>query len=166
MQWSSGFTKDWKVAYLNTSCDKPYYLKKLWHYLNTPNANLKVKVKSHADETNNKKTGPGSVLTLQLNLIKTHLSWNHFYSWVFKIMLVRMDLIIPHATSCGGYNVFDPSVSQSVRQSCFSCQRNSSETAQQNFMKLCSYEGHIEEMRISIGNFDSFFFSELRPFLT
>ena len=29
--------------------------------------------------------------------------------------------IIPHATSCGGYNVFDPSVSQSVRQSCFSC---------------------------------------------
>ena len=34
-------------------------------------------------------------------------------------------LIIPHATSCGGYNVFDPSVSQSVshsvRQSCFSC---------------------------------------------
>ena len=33
------------------------------------------------------------------------------------------------------------SVSQSVRQSCFSCQRNS-ETAQQNFMKLYSYEGH------------------------
>ena len=27
-------------------------------------------------------------------------------------------------------------VSQSVRQSCFSCQRNSSETAQQNFVKL------------------------------
>ena len=25
--------------------------------------------------------------------------------------------IIPHATSCGGYNVFDPSVSQSVSQS-------------------------------------------------
>ena len=35
-----------------------------------------------------------------------------------------------------------PSVSQSVRQSCFSCQRNSSETAQQNFVKLSSYEGH------------------------
>ena len=53
---------------------------------------------------------------------------------------------IPRATSCGGYNVFDPSVSlsvsQSVCQSCFSCQRNSSETAQQNFVKLCSYEGH------------------------
>ena len=32
-----------------------------------------------------------------------------------------------------------PSVCQSVRQSCFSCQRNSSETAQQNFMKLCSF---------------------------
>ena len=26
-------------------------------------------------------------------------------------------VIIPHATSCGGYNVFDPSVSQSVSQS-------------------------------------------------
>ena len=35
-----------------------------------------------------------------------------------------------------------PSVRQSVRQSCFSCQRYSSETAQQNFVKLCSYEGH------------------------
>ena len=34
------------------------------------------------------------------------------------------------------------SVSQSYRQSCFSCQRNSSETTQQNFLKLCSYEGH------------------------
>ena len=33
---------------------------------------------------------------------------------------------IPHATSCGGYDVFDPSASQSVRES---CQRNSSETA-------------------------------------
>ena len=41
----------------------------------------------------------------------------------------RYILVIPHATSCGGYNVFDPSVSQSVsesvsqsvRQSCFSC---------------------------------------------
>ena len=36
-------------------------------------------------------------------------------------------IIIPHATSCGGYNVFDLSVSQSVRQSCFSCWGNSSE---------------------------------------
>ena len=26
-------------------------------------------------------------------------------------------IFIPHATSCGGYNVFDPSVSQSVSQS-------------------------------------------------
>ena len=37
------------------------------------------------------------------------------------------------------------SVSQSVSQSVspvFSCQRNSSETAQQNFLKLCSNEGH------------------------
>ena len=34
------------------------------------------------------------------------------------------------------------SVSPSVRQSCFSCQHNSSKTAQQNFMTLGSYEGH------------------------
>ena len=34
------------------------------------------------------------------------------------------------------------SVSQSLHQSCFFCKRNSSETAQQNFMKLCNYEGH------------------------
>ena len=78
-------------------------------------------------------------------------------------------IIIPHATSCGGYNVFDPSVSQSVsqsvRQSCFSCQPNSSETAQQNFVKLCSYEGHNVQMRISTGNFDSIFFLGVTPFL-
>ena len=30
----------------------------------------------------------------------------------------------------------------SVRQSCFSCQRNSSETAQENFLKRCNYKGH------------------------
>ena len=35
-----------------------------------------------------------------------------------------------------------PSGSQSVRQPCVSCQRNSCKTAQQNFVKLCSYEGH------------------------
>ena len=58
-----------------------------------------------------------------------------------------------------------PSVSQSVHQSCFSCQRNSSETAQQNFMKLCSYEGHNAKMHIYTGNFDSIFFLGVRPFL-
>ena len=104
-------------------------------------------------------------------------------------------VIIPHATSCAEYNVFDPSVSQSVspsvlfflsaflwnRSTKFSetcvdayihkkfwfsfflgilplfelrnlakmkdtietvCQRNSSKSAQQNFVKLCRYEGH------------------------
>ena len=35
------------------------------------------------------------------------------------------------------------------------CQRNSSETAQQNFLKLCSNEGHNVQMCISTGNFDS-----------
>ena len=34
-----------------------------------------------------------------------------------KVFQVKnQTLIIPHATSCGGYNVFDPSVSQSVSQ--------------------------------------------------
>ena len=75
-----------------------------------------------------------------------------------------LSFLYPHATSCGGYNVFYPSVSQSVCQSVsqfsFSCQRNSSETARQNFVKLCSYmyEGH--DVKI----FDSIFFPELRPF--
>ena len=58
-----------------------------------------------------------------------------------------------------------PSVSQSIRQSCFSCKRNSSETAQQNFVKLCSYEGHNVQMRISTGNFDSIFFLGVTLFL-
>ena len=46
------------------------------------------------------------------------------------------------------------SVSQSVRQSCFSCQRNSSEATKQNFVKLCSYEEHNVLMCISTGNSD------------
>ena len=79
-----------------------------------------------------------------------HNLFNVILKFLFKTLHVTclngIRFIIPHATSCGGYNVFDPSVSQSVRQSvrqsCFSCQRNSSETAQQNFLKLCSYEGH------------------------
>ena len=32
-------------------------------------------------------------------------------------LLTFSRFIIPHVTSCGGYNVFDPSVSQSVNQS-------------------------------------------------
>ena len=32
-------------------------------------------------------------------------------------------------------------------------QRNSTETAQQNCLKLCSYEGHNVQMRIPTGNF-------------
>ena len=78
--------------------------------------------------------------------------------------VVHGPLVIPHATSCGGYNVFDPSVSQSISP-VVSCQHNSSEAAQQNFVKLCSYEGHNVQMCISTWNFDSIFFSELNPFL-
>ena len=81
---------------------------------------------------------------------------------MFTYKSVTLYLVIPQATSCGGYNVFDPFVSQSVSQSvspCFSCQPNSSETAQQNCLKFCSYTGHSVQMRISTGNFDSIFFS-------
>ena len=37
------------------------------------------------------------------------------------------------------------------------CQRNSSETAQQNFVKLCSCDGHNMLMCIPTGNFVQFF---------
>ena len=53
------------------------------------------------------------------------------------------------------------SVSQLVRQSCFS-----SKTAQQNFVKLCSYEGHNVWIRISTGYFDSIFFLRVTPFFS
>ena len=77
----------------------------------------------------------------------TVLLWNcNFWDLMFWIKNLRVHcilLIIPHVTSCGGYNVLTrPSVGPSVRQSCFSCQQKSSETAQQNFVKLCSYGGH------------------------
>ena len=39
------------------------------------------------------------------------------------------------------------------------CKRNSSETAKQNFVKLCSYKGLNVEMCISTGNSDSIYFS-------
>ena len=42
---------------------------------------------------------------------------------------IYISIFIPHATSCGGYNVFDPSVSQSVSPSVlFFCQLNPSMT--------------------------------------
>ena len=42
----------------------------------------------------------------------------HYLKIYFIWLLCASDeLIIPHATSCGGYNVFYPSVSQSVSQS-------------------------------------------------
>ena len=59
-----------------------------------------------------------------------------------------------------------PSVSLSIGPSVlFSCQRNSSETAQQNFVELCSYEGYNVQMRISTGNLDSIFFLRVTTFL-
>ena len=58
-----------------------------------------------------------------------------------------------------------PSVSQSVSPSVLYFLYNSSETAQQNFMKLCRYEGHNVSMRISTGIFDSIFFLGVMPFM-
>ena len=88
-----------------------------------------------------------NIIYLKVNFIVATLPQNiyRYISVFFYLMNYEIDLntiFIPHATSCGGYNVFDPSVSQSS----FSCQRNSSETAQQNswnfvIMKdiLCRY---------------------------
>ena len=92
-------------------------------------------------------------------------------------------VIIPHAMSCGGYNVFDYTphnelrrvriiffrpFSQSVCQSVlFFLSANSSETPQQNFLKLCSNEGLNVKMCISTGNSDSiFFYGSNAPFGT
>ena len=44
------------------------------------------------------------------------------------------------------------------------CQRNSSETAQQNFLKFCSKEGHNLRYAYPQEILFNFFFSELRPF--
>ena len=49
----------------------------------------------------NKHDWQNVICTIVESLVHTCI-WSIFY------------LIIPHATSCGGYNVFDPSVSQSV----------------------------------------------------
>ena len=47
------------------------------------------------------------------------------------------------------------------------CQRKSSETAQQTFLKLCSNKGHIVKICMFIGNADSIFLrSNLYPFWT
>ena len=120
------------------------------------------------------------------------------HQWKHLATDIRYVIFIPHATSCGGYNVFDPSISQSIspvflvsatplkplnriswnfvvvkdipcrcaylqeilihffsrNYALFElrnltkikdntktvCQRNSSEAAQQNFVKLCSFK--------------------------
>ena len=43
------------------------------------------------------------------------------------------------------------------------CQRNSSETAQKNFLKLCSNKGYNVQMCISTGKPDSIFFLGVMP---
>ena len=52
-------------------------------------------------------------------------------------------MLIPHTTSCGGYNVVYNGINLAKMKDTTEtvCKRNSSETAQQNFLKLCSCEG-------------------------
>ena len=106
--------------------------------------------------------------------------WNHHCSWGTNVRGFRGSLLptnlrpnehallYPTQRVAEGYNVFVPSVSPSVCQSVspvFFCQRNSSETAQQNFVKLCSYEEHTMQMCIYTGNSDSIFFRGIMPLL-
>ena len=78
--------------------------------------------------------------------IRVYIVTHGYFDHIVKRYHFFKNVIIPHATSCTGYTVFDPSVSQSVcqsvSQSCFSCQRKISETAKQNFVKRFSNEGH------------------------
>ena len=74
------------------------------------------------------------------------INFHHTVFWVFCISVfvtLHVFLLYPtHGVAECIMFLTRPSVSQSVSQSCFSCQHNSSDTAQQNFVKLCGYEGH------------------------
>ena len=103
--------------------------------------------------------------------IKHFIIHVHVYSFTLRtnhaIRVTYFCFIIPHSMSCGGYNLFThPSVHQSVIHSVcpgvfLSGECNSSETAQQNFIKLCSYEGHNACVDVI---FNPFFTWELYPF--
>ena len=69
---------------------------------------------------------------------------------------------MPHVTSCGGYYIFDPS----VRQPDFFYLGSgaSLKNDRQNFMKLCSSEGHFVDGYICNKFWFSYFFLELHPF--
>ena len=67
---------------------------------------------------------------------------------------------------CSGYAIFELRNLAKMKDTAETvCQHNSSETAQQNFVKLCSCEGHTMYMGIFTGNFDSLFFLGVMPFL-
>ena len=70
-----------------------------------------------------------------------------------------LEFIIPHATSCGGYNVFDPSVSQSVSQSVSSVFLVSATPLK----PLNRISWNYVVMHIHRNFFDSIFSTELRP---
>ena len=88
----------------------------------------------------------GAVAVLFRDIPQRHffsmLLFIHFWKRTQKLMQ-PWTIFIPHATSCGGNNVFDPSVSQSVSPSVlFFLLAQLLWNRSTEFLKLCSYEGH------------------------
>ena len=85
-------------------------------------------------------------LRMILLLVKYLISRRNVYEqkghfFYYSYLNFTFVIITPLAPRCGG---FDPSVSPLVNSSVlFVCQHNCSETALQNFVKLCNYEGLI-----------------------
>ena len=92
--------------------------------------------------------GHNSYLIFQM---KANMQISRLYAVKRFLINVNFILLYPTQRVAEGiifYPSFRLSVSQSVRQSCFSCQRNSSEATQQNFVKLCSYEEQCVDVHI------------------
>ena len=91
--------------------------------------------------------------------------FNLYICFYYRTEYLFRLLIIPHATSCGGYNVFDPSVSQSVSPVFLvsATPLKPHNRISWNFVAMkdimCRY-AYPQEILIP------FFFSELRPFWT
>ena len=83
-----------------------------------------------------------------------------FLSWAIWPMGFKFS--IHHATSCGGYDVFDPPVSPSVSPVFLV---SPTPLKPLNRISFCSYEGHNVYMHISTGNFDLNFFLGVTTFL-
>ena len=83
-----------------------------------------------------------------------------FLSWAIWPMGFKFS--IHQATSCGGYDVFDPPVSPSVSPVFLV---SATPLKPLNRISFCSYEGHNVYMHISTGNIDSIFFFGVTTFL-